>query len=60
MDSELSCKRLGKILSEIEVLNIEFDQLSKALKVYHAKFIMQSKPRAWKTRESANKQAQNV
>ncbi len=37
MNSELLCKRLGKILSEIEGLNIEFDQLRKALKVYHAK-----------------------
>jgi len=37
VNSELSCKRLGKILSEIEVLNIEFDQLREALKVYHAK-----------------------
>jgi len=35
--SELALRRLGDILSERGVLKMEYDQISKALGVYHAK-----------------------
>jgi len=37
MNSELATKRLGDILSEIITLKMEYEQVSKALEVYHAK-----------------------
>jgi len=62
MDSELSCKRLGDILSEISTLKMEYEQVSNALKVYHAKNAKDREDKRERIRASENgsEQATNV